>query len=66
MKRFYYLLAILFAVIWLLNFFVFHAGAMVKFFVMPAIVCYLHGLIITDKTKYENKNTEEETIANAA
>jgi hypothetical protein len=52
MKRFFYIVAVVLAMTWILTFFVFRSGHGSHVLFLMALVCWLHAIITIPQKKY--------------
>jgi hypothetical protein len=63
MKRFFYFIAVLLALTWVLAFFIFHVGAEVHILILLAITVYLHAVLTMTTQKVYTARNERRKIA---
>lgn len=51
MKKVYYIVALILAVVWFLGFFALGAGGVIHSVLMVGVVCYLNGIITCEDIK---------------
>jgi hypothetical protein len=64
MKRIFYIIAVLLALMWALSFFILRAGGGVHVLILMSLICWVHAIITCPATnrKYILKQMEEDKI----